>query len=85
MVRGGWARTVLLGGAVVVLAVAAGGVVVGQIAHMVPEGSTWPATYNGEATLAWIAVVLLAADAIVESVRARRGQAPRRRRSRREV
>jgi len=69
--RCGLARTVLLGGAAVLLAVAAAEVVASQIVHAIPESSDWPAAYNGDATLAWIAVALLAADGIVECVRLR--------------
>jgi hypothetical protein len=52
------------------LVVACGALVVyGQATTPAPASSTWPAVYESAAVLAWMAVVFLGADALVESVR----------------
>ena len=57
------------------LVVACGAVVVyGQATAPVPASSTWPDVYEGAALLAWMAVVFLGADALVELVRTRAGR-----------
>jgi hypothetical protein len=63
------------------LVVACGAVVVhGQATHPAPAGSTWPDAWESAATLAWMGVVFLGADAVVETGR---GLAARRRPRRR--
>ena len=44
---------------------------------MYPAVFEWPTFFDDVHTLAWLAVVLLAADALVEFLRARRRAAPR--------
>ncbi len=41
----------------------------GQALHHYPESSDWPGNFESAGVLVWMAVVLLAADAVVESCR----------------
>ena len=65
-------RWLLAVGAPTALAVAGGYVVIQQTRHIYPSVFEWPTFFDGVHTVAWLAVVLLAADAVVELVRTRR-------------
>ncbi|MGH9108618.1 MAG: hypothetical protein ACRDY3_03975, partial [Acidimicrobiales bacterium] len=65
------ARAVTASVAVGLMVAAGASVVAGQALHPVPEGSDWPSVYQSAAVLAWMAVVFLGADAVVERARAR--------------
>jgi len=70
-------RWLLAVGAPAALAIAGAYVVVQQSRHLYPAVFEWPTFFDDVHTLAWLAVVLLAADALVEFLRARRRAAPR--------
>jgi arabinofuranan 3-O-arabinosyltransferase len=65
-------RWLLTIGAPTALAVAGGYVFVQQWRHMYPSVFEWPTFFDGVHAVAWLAVVLLAADAVVELIRSRR-------------
>ena len=55
--------------AVGLVAAAGASVVVGQATHPLFESADWPAHFESAAVLAWMAVVFLGADAVVETAR----------------
>ncbi len=63
------ARALTALGAVALLVAAAVSVVHGQAVHPLPESSNWPDAYGSAGVLAWAAVVLLGADAVVTTAR----------------
>jgi hypothetical protein len=63
------ARLVSVAVAVGCLAAGAVSVVHGQAFHPVAESSNWPSAFESAATLVWIAVVFLGADAVIETGR----------------
>jgi len=65
-------RWLLAIGAPVALAIAGAYVVIQQWRHMYPPVFEWPTFFDDVHAVAWLAVVLLAADALVEFLRARR-------------
>jgi hypothetical protein len=65
------ARAVLTVGSVVAFALAAAYVVVQQSRHGYPTISSWPARFEDVSDLAWLAVLLLGADVVVQQVRSR--------------
>ncbi len=65
-------RWLLTFGAPAALAVAGAYVVIQQSRHVYPSVFEWPTFFDGVHAVAWLAVVLLAADAVVELVRSRR-------------
>ncbi len=71
-----WGRThvVLALGAPVLLAAAAGYILLEQSRHRYPAVFEWPTFFERVHLVGWLAVVLLAADVVVEQVRGR-GQA----------
>jgi arabinofuranan 3-O-arabinosyltransferase len=62
-------RWLLAIGAPAALAVAGGYVFIQQWRHMYPAVFEWPTFFDGVHVVGWLAVVLLAADAVVEIVR----------------
>jgi hypothetical protein len=74
-------------GAPVLLALAAGYILLEQSRHRYPAVFEWPTFFERVHLVGWLAVVLLAADVLVEQVRGRGqasdGAAPTRRRRRR--
>jgi hypothetical protein len=64
-------RWLLAVGAPTALAVAGGYVFLQQWRHEYPAVFEWPTFFDGVHTIAWLAVVLLAADATVEFIRTR--------------
>jgi hypothetical protein len=64
-------RWLLAIGAPAALAVAGGYVVVQQSRHMYPAIFEWPTFFDAVHVVGWLAVILLAADAVVEVVRSR--------------
>jgi arabinofuranan 3-O-arabinosyltransferase len=71
LIRPRW-RAVLALGAPAALAIAGLYVVVQQTRHGYPPGFEWPTFFDRVHMLGWFAVALLAADAVVETVRTRR-------------
>jgi hypothetical protein len=67
------ARAVLTVGSVVAFALAAAYVIVQQARNGYPTISSWPSRFEDVADLAWLAVLLLGADVVVQWVRRRRG------------
>ncbi|HSO96147.1 MAG TPA: alpha-(1-_3)-arabinofuranosyltransferase family protein [Acidimicrobiia bacterium] len=65
-------RWLLAVGAPSALAIAGGYVFLQQWRHEYPAVFEWPTFFDGVHTVAWLAVVLLAADATVEFIRSRR-------------
>jgi arabinofuranan 3-O-arabinosyltransferase len=65
-------RWLLAVGAPAALAVAGGYVLIQQWRHMYPPVFQWPTYFDDVHTVAWLAVVLLSADALVELLRSRR-------------
>ena len=67
-------RALLRLGAVACLLISAAYVVELQWHYTLPLNGSWPATFSKVATIAWLAVGLLAADVVVEMVQRRRGK-----------
>ncbi len=63
------ARAVLTVGSVVAFAIAAAYVIVQQSRHGYPTISSWPSRFEDIGDLAWLAVLLLGADVVVQRIR----------------
>jgi arabinofuranan 3-O-arabinosyltransferase len=73
-----WARPLISLSAVGLVVAAGVYVTSGQAHHHYPVGAAWPAQFKSAAVMASLAVLLLAADALVERVRSSRTAVPRR-------
>jgi hypothetical protein len=63
-------------GAPLALAACAAYVIVQQYRYNYPSDLDWPTRFDGINDVAWLAVILLLADVVVESVRRRRVRTP---------
>ncbi len=63
------ARAVLTVGSVLAFSIAAAYVVVQQSRHGYPTISSWPSRFEDVGDLAWLAVLLLGADVVVQRIR----------------